>query len=140
LNTNPPTLEILLLQARYDDFWELPRSFFKRETPEKGVQQVGGKLAWEEGIMERLQAFQTAARQGGFVAVNESAEGTVLWLRKNTPDTARETHQRMCIDSLTNSVTVYWMSIPGKLNAKTFRGVPALQEWFELRPESIVER
>jgi hypothetical protein len=90
--------------------------------------------------MERLQEFQTAARQGGFVAVNESAEGTVLWLRKNTPDTARETHQRMCIDSLTNSVTVYWMSVPGKLNAKTFRGVPALQEWFELRPEAIVER
>jgi hypothetical protein len=90
--------------------------------------------------MVRLQAFQTAARQGGFVEVNESAEGTVLWLRKNTPETSRETHQRMCIDSLTNSVTVYWMSVPGKLNAKTFRGVPALQEWFELRPESIVER
>jgi hypothetical protein len=90
--------------------------------------------------MERLQAFQTAARQGGFIAVNESAAGTVLWLRKNTPDTARETHQRMCIDSLTNSVTVYWMSVPGKLNSKTFRGVSALQEWFELRPETIMQR
>ena len=90
--------------------------------------------------MEKLRAFQTAAREGGFVEVNESAGGTVLWLRKKTPDTARDTHQRMCIDSLTNSVTVYWMSVPGKLNSKTFRGVPAMQEWFELRPEIILQR
>jgi hypothetical protein len=90
--------------------------------------------------MEKLQAFQAAAREGGFVDVKESGEGNVLWLRKNTPDTVRETHQRMCIDSLTNSVTVYWMTVPGKVNAKTFRGVPALQEWFELRPETILER
>lgn len=90
--------------------------------------------------MESLQAFQIAAREGGFVEVNESAQGTVLWLRKDTPDTARETYQRMCIDSMTNSVTVYWMSVPGKLNSKTFRGVPALQEWFELKLEAIVER
>ncbi len=90
--------------------------------------------------MEKLQAFQIAAREGGFVAVKESAEGTVLWLRKNAPDTARETHQRMCIDSLTNSVTVYWMTVPGKLGSKTFRGVPALQEWCELKPEPILQR
>jgi hypothetical protein len=90
--------------------------------------------------MVKLQAFQTAAREGGFVTVNESAEGTVLWLRKSTPDTARETHQRMCIDSLTNSATVYWMTVPGKVNSKTFRGVPALQEWFELSPETMVQR
>jgi hypothetical protein len=82
--------------------------------------------------MEKLRAFQTAARDGGFVEVNECAQGTVLWLRKNGPDTARENHQRMCIDSVTNSVTVYWVTVPGKLNSKTFRGVPALQEWFKL--------
>jgi hypothetical protein len=46
----------------------------------------------------------------------------------------------MCIDSVTNSVTVYWMAIPGKVSSKTFRGVPALQEWCELRPEIIVQR
>ena len=90
--------------------------------------------------MDKLQAFQTAAHEGGFVEVNESAEGTVLWLRKRTPDTARETHQRMCIDSLTNSVTVYWMTLPGKVSSKTFRGVPALQEWFELTPEIVLQR
>jgi hypothetical protein len=90
--------------------------------------------------MQRLEAFQMVARAGGFVEVNESAEGTVLWLRKNTPDTARETHQRMCMDSLTNSVTVYWVTVPGKVNSKTFRSAPALQEWFELRPETIAQR
>lgn len=90
--------------------------------------------------MERLQAFQSAARAGGFVMVNESAGGTVVWLRKNTPDRAREMHQRMCIDSVTNSATVYWMSAPGKLNSKTFRGVTALQEWFDLKQSAAVSR
>ena len=90
--------------------------------------------------MERLQAFQTAARKGGFVEVGESEEGSVLWLSKNPPDMARDMHQRMCIDSVTNSVTVYWMTISGKVNSKTFRGVPALQEWFELNPPLALER
>jgi hypothetical protein len=90
--------------------------------------------------MERLQAFQTAARDGGFVVVTESEGGTVLWLKKSAPDSVREAHQRMCIDSLTNSVTVYWMAVPGKVNSKTFRAVPALQEWFKLTPQNVVQR
>jgi hypothetical protein len=90
--------------------------------------------------METLQAFQTVARERGFIEVNEIVGGNVLWLRKNAPNTRRETHERMCIDSLTNSATVYWMTVPGKLNSKTFRGVAALQEWFELKPETVVER
>ena len=90
--------------------------------------------------MDRLQSFQTAAREGGFVVVNESEQGTVLWLKKSAPDSVREAHQRMCIDSLTNSATVYWMAVPGKVNSKTFRGVPALQEWFRLTPETVVQR
>ena len=90
--------------------------------------------------MEKLQAFQTAARESGFVQVNQSTEDTVLWLRKNAPDTARETHQRMCIDSLTYSVTVYWMTVSGRVGSKTFRGVPALQEWFKLGPETMMQR
>jgi hypothetical protein len=90
--------------------------------------------------MERLQAFQNAAREGGFVVVNESGEGTVLWLRRNLSNTARETHQRMCIDSLTNSVTVYWLAVAGKVKSQTFRGVPALQEWFKLIPETVIQR
>ncbi len=90
--------------------------------------------------MESLQAFQTAAREGGFVEVNESAQETVLGLSRKAPDMARETHQRMCIDSVTKSATVYWMAVAGKVNSKTFRGVPALQEWFKLRLETIVTR
>jgi hypothetical protein len=46
----------------------------------------------------------------------------------------------MCIDSLTNSATVFWMSVPTKLNSKTFRDVPALEEWFVLQPEPVLER
>jgi hypothetical protein len=49
--------------------------------------------------MEKLQAFQAAAREGGFVAVEECDEGTVLWLRKETSDAGTKTHQRICIDS-----------------------------------------
>jgi hypothetical protein len=90
--------------------------------------------------MERLQAFQTAAREGGFVEVSESGEGTVLWLKKKLSNTDREMHQRMCIDSLTNSVTVYWLAVAGKVKSQTFRGVPALQEWFKLIPEAIIQR
>lgn len=93
-----------------------------------------------EGPLEKLQAFQTAARQGGFVEMNGAAEGTVLWFRKKAPDTVRDTHQLMCIDGLKNSATVYWMTVPGGVNSKTFRGVPALQKWFELRPEPIMQR
>jgi hypothetical protein len=53
---------------------------------------------------------------------------------------ARDTHQRMCIDSMTNSVTVYWVGGLGKLNSKTFRNPSALEEWFQLEPQPILER
>jgi hypothetical protein len=82
--------------------------------------------------MEKLQAFQTAAREGGFVQVEECDEGTVLWLRKKTSDAATNTHQRICIDSQSNILTVYWMTALGKIESKTFRNVLSLQEWFAL--------
>ena len=34
------------------------------------------------------------------------------------------------------SVTVYWMTVPGRIKSTMFRGVPALQEWLELRLEN----
>jgi hypothetical protein len=80
--------------------------------------------------MEKLQAFQTAAREGGFVDVEECEGGTVLWLRKGTSDAATQTHQRICIDSGTSSLTVYWMTALGKVDSKTFRSASSLQEWF----------
>jgi hypothetical protein len=85
--------------------------------------------------MESLQALRTIARHGGFIEVNEYSEETVLWLRKNASVTVGETYQLMCIDSLTNSATVYWISVPNVVRSKTFRGFRALQEWFELKPE-----
>ncbi len=84
--------------------------------------------------MKTLQAFQVAAREVGFVQVEESEEGTVLWLKKATPDPATQVHQRMCMDSLTRSVTVYWLNALGKSDSKTFRDVITLQQWFALRP------
>jgi hypothetical protein len=90
--------------------------------------------AYTGSTMEKMQALQAAARQGGFVQVEESGEGTVLWLRKETADAATKTHQRICIDSMSNSLTVYWMTAPGKVDSKTFRNAPSLQEWFALQP------
>ena len=84
--------------------------------------------------MDKLPEFQTAAQQGGFVAVEEGDGGTVLWLRKETPDAATKTHRRICIDSEANIVTVYWMTDLGKIDSQTFRSVPSLQAWFALHP------
>jgi hypothetical protein len=80
--------------------------------------------------MEELQAFQVTAREGGFVLAEESGDGTVLWLKKATT----EAEDRICIDSLTKSATVYWATIPWKINSKTFREASALHEWILSRP------
>jgi hypothetical protein len=90
--------------------------------------------------MMNLEAFQIVAREGGFVADIGMGEGTVLWLRKIPLPMARNTHQRMCIDTVTSSVTVYWVGVPGELNSKTFRNVGALQEWFQVEPRPIEQR
>jgi hypothetical protein len=79
--------------------------------------------------VDRLRPFQATAREGGFVELNESSDGTVLWLKKTSLDESSEIHERMCIDSLTNSATVFWVSITGGLNSKTFRNAISLQEW-----------
>ncbi len=86
--------------------------------------------AYTGSTMEKLQEFQAAARDGGFVAVEECEGGSVLWLRKEIADAATKTHQRMCIDSESNISTVYWMSAPGKIGSKTFRNASSLQAWF----------
>jgi hypothetical protein len=80
--------------------------------------------------MEKLKAFQDAARSNGYVDVEETDDGTVLWLKKPTADA----EDRMCMDSLTNSVTVFWATIPWKINSKTFRIVSELQQWFIQTP------
>jgi hypothetical protein len=84
--------------------------------------------------MNELQGFQIAAREGGFVDVEECGAGTVLWLRKERQDKDTETDQRLCIDSLLRSVTIYWVNALGNTDSKTFRMVPGLQDWFALHP------
>lgn len=79
--------------------------------------------------MEELQTFQSAARESGFVAVEESKDCTVLWFRKTAPDAPSGTHQRLCLDSMTRSATVYWTNARGLTDSKTFRGADALREW-----------
>jgi hypothetical protein len=79
--------------------------------------------------MEKLTAFQDVARKNGFVDVEETEEGTVLWLRRPTAIA----EDRMCIDSVTNSATVFWATIPWKINSQTFRVVSALEQWFASR-------
>lgn len=83
--------------------------------------------------MDKLQAFQAAACECGFVAVQESDEGTVLWLKKATT----EAEDRICIDKLTKSATAYWATIPWKINTKTFREVSELREWILSRPDVL---
>jgi hypothetical protein len=79
--------------------------------------------------MLELQTFQTAAREGGFIAAAESKDGTVLWLRKLIPDPSTGTHQRMCLDTVTKSATVFWTKVQGQTESKTFRSVNSLREW-----------
>ncbi|MGB7844157.1 MAG: hypothetical protein WBL63_00955 [Candidatus Acidiferrum sp.] len=84
--------------------------------------------------MDKLHEFQAVARERGFLPTEESEEGSILWFRKETPDVATNTHQRICIDSQANLLTVYWMTAVGKVDSKSFRTVPSLQAWFSLRP------
>jgi len=78
--------------------------------------------------MEKLIAFQELARKNGFADVEETDNGTVLWLRRPTANA----EDRMCIDSGANSATVFWATIPWKINSKTFRVASELEQWFAL--------
>ena len=90
--------------------------------------------------LDNIHTFQRAAHDNGFVEVNESQSGSVLWLRKKSSSSVKEAHQRMCIDGLTKSATVYWVCMPGKVNSRTFRDVRALQEWCKAEPEMTPRR
>jgi hypothetical protein len=80
--------------------------------------------------MDRLKEFRIIARECGFVVVEESKGGTVMWLKKMTADS----EDRICLDSLTKSATAYWAAIPWKINSKTFREASAMREWILARP------
>jgi hypothetical protein len=84
--------------------------------------------------MDTLQAFQAVAHENGFVDLEASEDGTVLWLRRTAEHGSSKTHQRICLDTITNSATVYWKSGPEKIDSKTFRTASELREWFALAP------
>jgi hypothetical protein len=79
--------------------------------------------------MDELQTFQVAARESGFVTAEESKDGTILWLRKITPQASTGAHQRMCLDTVTKSATVFWINSRGATESKTFRSAAMLREW-----------
>lgn len=87
--------------------------------------------------MQALQDFQTVARENGFVEAGESESGSALWFRNATPDAGSQVHKRLCLDSLTNSATIFWESVPVKLNSLTFRSASALRAWLELKVGSL---
>jgi len=80
------------------------------------------------GPMERLQAFQVAARVDGFIEVNEVEDGTALWFRNRLPDAGTNSHKRLCL------ATIYWQTVGAQFNSRTFRTVSSLQEWLRLHP------
>lgn len=82
--------------------------------------------------MGRIRGFQTAARESGFVELGISGDGTVQWFRRND-SRDKQAEQRLCIDKLTNSATIYSTTPLGKVDAKTFRGVSNLREWIALK-------
>jgi hypothetical protein len=86
--------------------------------------------------MDSLQEFQTVAHERGFVDMEECDDGSVLWLRQQSPDAVTKTHQRICLDSQTNSATVYWMNGLEKVVSKTFRSAAGLRAWFAADPHA----
>jgi hypothetical protein len=84
--------------------------------------------------MHSLKDFQAVARESGFVEVGDADGGTVLWFRNSTADTGSAVHKRLCVDSLTNSATVFWETQPSaKLNSMTFRTASELRDWLRLK-------
>ena len=86
--------------------------------------------------MDSLQEFQAAAHERGFVDIEECDDGCVLWLRQQTADAVTKTHHRICLDSQTNSATLYWMNSSEKVVSKTFRSAAGLRAWFALEPQA----
>jgi cephalosporin hydroxylase len=83
--------------------------------------------------MQTLQDFQAVARENGFVETGETEGGSAVWFRNSMPDVGSQVHKRLCLDSLTKSATIFWETIPTKLNSITFRSASALRAWLELK-------
>ena len=81
--------------------------------------------------MIKLEAFQSTARMSGFANEISCEDGMVLWLKRKISDGKTTLHHRMCIDSLTGSATVYWLSSKGSIDSKVFRSASELEAWID---------
>jgi hypothetical protein len=84
--------------------------------------------------MVKLQTLKVAALLEGFIKVRDVADGSVMWFTSALPDVDTNFHKRLCLDSLTNSATIYWETIGAKIHSETFRTVSSFQEWLGLHP------
>lgn len=57
--------------------------------------------------MEMIRAFEVAALKCGFVEMDECGDGTVVWLKRAPADAITKVNQRICIDTVTDSATLY---------------------------------
>jgi hypothetical protein len=80
--------------------------------------------------MERLQEFQTVAGENGYSKVGECRDGSTVWFKKERSDAAADVHKRLCIDSVTDSVTIFSETVTGMPNSKTFWTVSSFKDWF----------
>jgi hypothetical protein len=81
--------------------------------------------------MNTYHEFQLAARENGYERLSEYNGQGAVWFRKVMPDNNTDVHKRMCVDSLTNSATVFWSTSATHVNSKTFRTVASLRDWFQ---------
>jgi hypothetical protein len=89
--------------------------------------------------MSKHQDFQAAARENGYIEAGVCGGGSAVWFRTVAPDYGTEAHTRLCIDRLTDSATVFWQTVPAKLNSKTFRTVSSLRAWLHLKSEARLD-
>jgi hypothetical protein len=80
--------------------------------------------------MEKLQEFRNLAGENGYSQIGECRDGSTLWFSKEGLNAAAGNQKRLCIDSVTDSLTIFSGSIMGKPNSKTFRTVASLRDWF----------
>jgi hypothetical protein len=72
--------------------------------------------------------FKSVVRENEFVEVGQSEDGQTTWFNKTSANT------RLCIDSVTSSVTIFWENTQAQLVSKTFRTVTSLSDWLTLNP------
>jgi len=83
--------------------------------------------------MLEIHQSQAIALAMGFQKVRLSGDGTILWLSRGD-ENAEEGQVRMCIDAITQSITVFWIGRDKKIVSKTFRKAREMQAW--LAPSS----